>query len=191
MAVFLEMMDLTGPARCSRGQVAAKRGQCALKPHLRATMTCRNLFLSGGCPASKRVLSLDKTASSCPFYPNMFSRITALVIGLASTATAQKAVQPADFQSVLDDPGGDLSRLAKGILGQNGGNRLFYFPTHDEPATPATWGFNFENTCFKSGDGTELHGWFVPARGSRANRSCGPAACRVRPARPRPCSPGA
>ena len=58
--------------------------------------------------------------------------------------------------------------MAKGVLGQHGGNQLFYFPTHDEPATPASWGFKFENVDFKSADGTPLHGWLIPKRGAVA-----------------------
>lgn len=65
----------------------------------------------------------------------------------------------------LKDPNGELSRLAELMLGKKGGNHLFYFPTRDEPATPAKWGFKFENVAFKSTDGTALHGWFMPARG--------------------------
>jgi fermentation-respiration switch protein FrsA (DUF1100 family) len=59
----------------------------------------------------------------------------------------------------------ELTRLAEALLGKNGGNQLFYFPTHDVPATPRTWGFNYENVNFKSKDGTPLHGWFVPVQG--------------------------
>ena len=50
-------------------------------------------------------------------------------------------------------------------LPSRGGDLLFYLPTHDEPATPATWGFRFETVNFESSDGTRLHGWFLPARG--------------------------
>ncbi len=68
----------------------------------------------------------------------------------------------------LDDPNGELARIARGLLGDGGGNQLFYLPTHDEPATPASWGFNYENLAFKSADGTPLHGWFIPAKGKTA-----------------------
>lgn len=47
-------------------------------------------------------------------------------------------------------------------------NNLFYFPTRDEPSTPATWGLKFEPINFRSGDGTPLHGWFIPAKGKTA-----------------------
>jgi uncharacterized protein len=56
--------------------------------------------------------------------------------------------------------------LAHGLLGPGGGNRLFYFPTRDEPSTPAAWGHRHESVWFASLDGTQLHGWFV-----RPNRS--------------------
>lgn len=62
-----------------------------------------------------------------------------------------------------------LTRLAEALLGKNGGNQLFYFPTHDVPATPGDWGFKFENVNFASKDGTPLHGWFVPAQGKTAS----------------------
>ena len=48
-----------------------------------------------------------------------------------------------------------------------GGDLMFYLPTHDKPATPATWGFRFEPVDFESTDGTKLRGWFLPARGER------------------------
>ncbi len=63
---------------------------------------------------------------------------------------------------------GELSRLARMLLGNRSGNQLFYLPTRDEPATPAKWGFRFENLEFSSADGTRLHGWFLPARGKKA-----------------------
>lgn len=58
--------------------------------------------------------------------------------------------------------------LAKGVLVDGRANKLFYFPTHDEPATPAKWGFEYDEVDFKSTDGTKLHGWFMPAQGKRA-----------------------
>jgi fermentation-respiration switch protein FrsA (DUF1100 family) len=64
--------------------------------------------------------------------------------------------------------GADLAKIAEGVLGKNGGNQLFYFPTHDVPATPKNWGFKYEDVHFKSKDGTLLHGWFVPRRGKQA-----------------------
>lgn len=83
-------------------------------------------------------------------------------------AAAQEAAKPTattdDLRAMLDDPDGDLTRLAHGLIGKNGGNHLFYFPTRDEPATPATWGLKYETIDFKSCDGTPLHGWFIPAK---------------------------
>jgi len=61
----------------------------------------------------------------------------------------------------------DLSRLAEAVLGKDGGNQLFYFPTHDVPATPKDWGYKYEDVDFKSKDGTVLHGWFVPVQGKK------------------------
>ncbi|MDP3851319.1 MAG: alpha/beta fold hydrolase [Luteolibacter sp.] len=68
---------------------------------------------------------------------------------------------------VLDDAAGERARAAHELLGDGGGNHLFYLPTHDQPATPASWGFKFENITFNSADGTPLHGWFIPARGEK------------------------
>lgn len=48
------------------------------------------------------------------------------------------------------------------------GDAFFYFPTHDEPATPATWGFKFNETHFQSKDGTKLHGWLIKNRGKES-----------------------
>jgi uncharacterized protein len=83
-------------------------------------------------------------------------------------ASAAWAAEPDPLRALPDDPNGDLSRLAKGALGPAGGNRLFYFPTRDEPATPAKWGFKYETVGFASADGTKLHGWFVPSREAKA-----------------------
>lgn len=87
---------------------------------------------------------------------------------MALAALAQGPPPPAvnadDLRSLLDDPNGGLAQAAKGILGPKGGNQLFYFPTRDEPTTPREWGFKFETIDFKSGDGTPLHGWFIPSR---------------------------
>lgn len=87
---------------------------------------------------------------------------------LGAAPPGSPAVTAEDWRAVLADPNSDLSRTAKGLVGKNGGNHLFYYPTHDEPATPAAWGFKFENVNFKSADGTPLHGWFIPARSAKA-----------------------
>jgi fermentation-respiration switch protein FrsA (DUF1100 family) len=97
-------------------------------------------------------------------------RSFSLWLALAASACAQTPavpeLMPENLRALLEDPHGDLSRMAKGVLGQHRGNQLFYFPTHDEPATPATWGCKFENIDFKSADGTPLHGWWIPKRGA-------------------------
>jgi fermentation-respiration switch protein FrsA (DUF1100 family) len=69
---------------------------------------------------------------------------------------------------LLDDPEGKMAGLGKKLLGDNGGDRLFYYPTRDEPQTPRQLGLNFESVDFASGDGTKLHGWFIPAQGAQA-----------------------
>lgn len=45
---------------------------------------------------------------------------------------------------------------------------LFYLPTHDEPATPATWGFDYDDVRFQSSDDTPLHGWLIHSRDKSA-----------------------
>ncbi len=92
--------------------------------------------------------------------------ISALWLALATITSAE--ITHADLRPLLDDPNGDLAKVAKNVLGEKGGNQLFYFPTHDEPATPADWGFKFEKLNFKSADGTPLHGWFIPGRSSKS-----------------------
>jgi fermentation-respiration switch protein FrsA (DUF1100 family) len=68
------------------------------------------------------------------------------------------------IQELLQDRNGTATELAEKIRGSGNANRLFYFPTHDEPATPAKWGFSYDAVNFQSTDGTDLHGWFMPAR---------------------------
>ena len=72
------------------------------------------------------------------------------------------------LERALDDDSGELTKLAEQVLGKNGGDQLFYFPTLDQPFTPAKFGFKFEDVTFASADGTKLHGWFVPATKGRA-----------------------
>lgn len=92
----------------------------------------------------------------------------AMSVFACADKTATQPLTMADLRVVLDDPNSDVSRATKSLLGQNGGNQFFYFPTHDEPITPASWGFKYENVAFKSDDGTPLHGWFIPAKGTKA-----------------------
>jgi fermentation-respiration switch protein FrsA (DUF1100 family) len=98
----------------------------------------------------------------------MDARFSALGLALISWAGAETQPASPDLEVLLDDPGGDLTKVAEGLLGPQGGNQLFYFPTHDEPATPATWGFKYEAIDFKSADGTPLHGWLIQKRGQAA-----------------------
>ena len=97
----------------------------------------------------------------------MNGRYPGIFLASISTLAAQQASTPMGLEQmrneILRDPNGEVARQAEQTLGKNGGNKLFYFPTHDEPATPKTWGFKYEDVDFKSGDGTLLHGWFIPA----------------------------
>ncbi|BDS05627.1 alpha/beta hydrolase [Oceaniferula spumae] len=79
-------------------------------------------------------------------------------------APAENKDAKSGVASILDDKDGNLSKLAQMVLGKNGGDRLFYFPSRDQPYTPEKYGYKFEDVTFKSADGTELHGWFMPAK---------------------------
>ena len=82
----------------------------------------------------------------------------------AQNPDAKPLLSPEEIQRLLLSREGKPSDQAKDLFGGGNTNRFFYFPTHDEPATPATWGFRYENVDFKSTDGTNLHGWFIPSR---------------------------
>ncbi|MGJ8643046.1 MAG: alpha/beta hydrolase [Luteolibacter sp.] len=71
-----------------------------------------------------------------------------------------------DLREMLNENEGDISALAKSLLGNQDTNRLFYFPTHDVPATPKDWGLAYDDVDFKSADGTKLNGWFLNANGN-------------------------
>jgi fermentation-respiration switch protein FrsA (DUF1100 family) len=103
----------------------------------------------------------------------MIVRPLILSLVLSITGFAQAPTTAEDMRNLLQDSNGDLSRLAQGIVGKNGGNQLFYFPTRDEPSTPAAWGLKFETVQFKSADSTPLHGWFIPAKGKTAKTAKG------------------
>ncbi len=47
-------------------------------------------------------------------------------------------------------------------------DRLLYFPSSEMIGTPALAGLEFEEVYFQAGDGTALHGWYVPAPEARA-----------------------
>lgn len=106
-------------------------------------------------------------------------RLFGLLLAVVGLCHAQTPAPPAPSPATVpageaaadatgDAPAGELARLATMMLGKNGGNQLFYLPTRDVPATPARWGADYEEVNFNSADGTELHGWFMPARGGSA-----------------------
>ncbi|MDP4624646.1 MAG: alpha/beta fold hydrolase [Akkermansiaceae bacterium] len=92
---------------------------------------------------------------------------TMLSVVCAQTPDGVAELKTEDLRRLLEDKDGDAATLAKSLLGTQDTNRLFYFPTHDIPATPKDWGFAYDEVDFKSGDGTKLHGWFLKARGDR------------------------
>lgn len=98
----------------------------------------------------------------------MHARLLGSWLTSLAIASSQPAVTADDLGALLNDPNGDLAKLTRGMAGNKGGNQLFYFPTRDEPTTPAAWGLKFETIDFKSADGTALHGWFIPAKGKTA-----------------------
>jgi fermentation-respiration switch protein FrsA (DUF1100 family) len=54
---------------------------------------------------------------------------------------------------------------------------LVYFPARTLAADPGLFGLPFEEVHFSSGDGTELHGWWVPGRGEpESGKMAGPPA---------------
>ncbi len=103
----------------------------------------------------------------------MSARILGFSLAAVTLAAAQAPATPPatadDIRALLNDPDGDLAKIARQMGGKNGGNQLFYFPTRDEPSTPTLWGLKFESIDFKSADGTPLHGWFIPAKNRAPN----------------------
>ncbi len=73
-----------------------------------------------------------------------------------------------DIRYFLEVNEDELKGIAKSLVEGGDTNRLFYFPTRDEPTTPAKWGYRYEDVKFKSEDGTDLHGWFLKAKGGKA-----------------------
>lgn len=67
------------------------------------------------------------------------------------------------LRGALNQKDNQLAPVLKELIGKDGGNSCFYFPTHDEPCTPATYGYRYQEIRFASRDGTKLHGWFLPA----------------------------
>ena len=98
----------------------------------------------------------------------MHARIFGLWLTSLAITPAQESITADDLRALLNDPNADLTRLAHSMVGKKGGNQLFYFPTHDEPSTPAAWDLKFESINFKSSNNITLHGWFIPAKGKSA-----------------------
>lgn len=92
--------------------------------------------------------------------------VSAVVLN-AQTTTERSAITLQDIQRMLKDENSELSKLKRELIGQGDTNRFFYFPTHDQPATPDKWGFLYEDVNFKSADGTKLHGWFLKSKSSK------------------------
>jgi fermentation-respiration switch protein FrsA (DUF1100 family) len=44
---------------------------------------------------------------------------------------------------------------------------MTFFPERELSATPANWGFEYEEVWFDTQDGVRLHGWYIPRTGSK------------------------
>jgi hypothetical protein len=55
-----------------------------------------------------------------------------------------------------------IGLLSLGLLGCS---NVFFFPYHGHMQTPERLGLKYEDVYFNAGDGTRLHGWFLPAEG--------------------------
>jgi fermentation-respiration switch protein FrsA (DUF1100 family) len=53
-------------------------------------------------------------------------------------------------------------------LGLGGCSNMFFFPWQGHVQTPERLGLKYEDVYFNAGDGTRLHGWFLPAQGKSA-----------------------
>lgn len=95
--------------------------------------------------------------------------LTIAVAGVCYSQAQEEAadLKTQDLRKLLEGNEGNISALASSLMGTQDTNRLFYFPTHDVPATPKDWGFDYDEVYFKSEDGTKLHGWFLKARGEQ------------------------
>ncbi|MFO1386490.1 MAG: alpha/beta fold hydrolase [Chitinivorax sp.] len=51
------------------------------------------------------------------------------------------------------------------ILWLTGCESLFFFPSRPLQHTPAELGLQYQDVSFAAADGTQLHGWFLPAQG--------------------------
>ena len=95
-----------------------------------------------------------------------------LAVGVARSGGMDSPAKPAVgsehvIADLLADKDGELAHAAEQLLGKNGGDKLFYFPTKDAPHNPAQCGLKYEDVSFASRDGTRLSGWFLPASGKR------------------------
>jgi len=94
-----------------------------------------------------------------------FLGVAWLGLSMGAVAEEQPKMTVDDLREFLKKNGNEIESLAKVFVENADTNKLFYFPTRDEPATPAKWGFRYEDVKFKSADGTDLHGWFLKAKG--------------------------
>lgn len=97
----------------------------------------------------------------------MSACLLALVCASGQVFAENPGLNAENIRRLLNDENSELSQLARELIGSGDTNRLFYFPTRDVPATPARWGFKYDDVKFKSEDGTELHGWFLNAKGEK------------------------
>lgn len=112
-------------------------------------------------------VSLDNPSIAFILFTTMVKEAFLIPLGWLFHAFVVVAEEPSTkgwFGSLLEDRDGEMTRVAQALLGERGGDSLFYLPTRDQPQTPKKWNFAYEEVNFKSADGTPLHGWFLPAR---------------------------
>ena len=89
--------------------------------------------------------------------------LTGLSVAIAQDTKPEEKKESSPLKDLLKDNEGGLSDLAKRFLGDDGGNKLFYFPTKFSAIHPKKYGYKFEDVTFKTSDEVELHGWWLPA----------------------------
>ena len=75
-------------------------------------------------------------------FPPMVARVAGILLMFASIALGEVG------RIAVESPETGLARMGRDVAGPGTGNQLFYLPTRDESATPATWGCKYENVNF-------------------------------------------
>ena len=86
-----------------------------------------------------------------------FLGIVSCAAQVATSELEETAAKPAN-KGIL------VGLAAKLVMGNNGGDKLFYMPMKSTGITPDKYGIRYDEVFFHSADKTKLHGWFMPAR---------------------------